>query len=340
VQELEKHTTSRIMATVGSLTEPLILSLSTASILCADIRKNRHCGSIHTQLDLLETSLLDGSSDLASQCSGMEGLAVSETVQEEFQTYTAQLALIGGRLDSIAHPSHTSHDTHETRHHSHHKHEQRTHSSHSGSSSDEKGIKHHHEYHSNAKPLMFLAFQPIHHHHHKAVEDPHFHEIREVWEGVRRGIYATLNGLKKGGKVEEMIVQKSEKVDMKKEGGVVEEVIEKTQKVDVKEEGERVEADKELDKTQIRNEGGKAEMVEEAKIVEIKQDERKKEVVKEEIKHVKAKERDIIVVEVDQEHHKRHEDDISPLDSGNESESENEDRQILKYELKEVEVKA
>lgn len=333
------------MATVGSLTEPLITSLSTASILCAEIKKNRHCGSVHTQLDLLETSLLNGPSFIASQSAGLESATIGENAQEEFGNYTTQLALICGRLDSIAHPSHTSHEKHESKHHPHHKHEHRSHSSHSGSSSDEKEKEHdHHIHHSNPKPLIFSAFEPIHHHHHhKEVEDPHFHEIREAWESVRQRIGATVDGLKKSGKVEEVFVETTEKIEIKEEGAATEEIVKKVEKIEIKDEGEKVEIKKETEKVETKKgERDKVDIVkEDEKVyqVGIKEDEEKVEAVKDEVKHVEAKESDIIVVEVEG-HHKAHEDDISPGDYGSESESENEERKILEYELKEVEAKA
>lgn len=289
------------MATVVSFTQPLLTSLSTALTLCAEIKRNRHCGSIHTQLDLLEASLLDGLSFITSQCAGLESIPILPTSQQALADYTTQLALICGRLESIAHPSRSSHShtESESKHHSHshHKHEHRSHL-HSGSSSDEwekEKEHHHHKHYSNTKPLIFSAFEPIHHHRHgKEIEDPHFHEIKEEWEGVRQEIGATLAGLRINGKGrEEVIVEKTEKVEIKEETGAIEEVVEKVEKVEIKEE----------------------EVVAE---------------VKEEVKHTEVHETEIIVVEVEVEesHHESHDDTISPLDSGSESEEDKKDEDI------------
>jgi hypothetical protein len=352
------------MATVSSLTQPLLISLSTASNLCAEIKKNRHCGSIHTQLDLLELSLLDGPSIITTQQAGLEDVVVSESTKGEFGRYATGLALICGRLESIAQPSphHTTPHS-PSKHHGHgHKHDHRSHSSHSRSSSDEGREKehHHHNHHSNTKPLIFSSFEPAHHHHHgKEVEDPHFHEIREDWEGVRLGIGTTLEGLigiaEGKGKVEEVVVEKVERVEIKEESGAIEEVIEKVKMVEITEEREeKVEvkeeegAEIELVKEVVKEEGG--EKVEAVEDIEVKEDgEAKIKVVKEEARHVDLKETEMIVVEVEEghnhhrrrhhhRHHHRHEDDISPGDSG--SEGENEERKILDDELKEMEAKA
>jgi hypothetical protein len=79
----------REMATIGSLVVPLTTSLSTALILCVELKTPQHCGSVHTQLDLLETSLLDGSYLIASQGIGLEGVAVSESAGRIRDLYDA-----------------------------------------------------------------------------------------------------------------------------------------------------------------------------------------------------------------------------------------------------------
>jgi hypothetical protein len=63
-------------STVEKLTQTLLTCLSTASTLCSEIKNNRHCGSTHTQLDLLEISLSDGSSMISARCAGLEGMVV------------------------------------------------------------------------------------------------------------------------------------------------------------------------------------------------------------------------------------------------------------------------
>lgn len=153
------------MATLESLTQPLLSTISAASTLCAAIRTTHHCGAVHTQLDLLETSLLDSASATTSYCAGLGSAVVAESVRKRLEGCKPQLALICWRLESIARPSsHTaSHhaDKHERKHHAQHKHD----SERSGSDVDEKEGEHHHKHHS--KPLMFSTLDPIHHRLHR-----------------------------------------------------------------------------------------------------------------------------------------------------------------------------
>jgi hypothetical protein len=70
------------MSTSPSLFSSLITELSqdivTASDLCAEIKKTRHIGKSHTQLDLLETSLLAGPSYLDKQGTTIASLSISD----------------------------------------------------------------------------------------------------------------------------------------------------------------------------------------------------------------------------------------------------------------------
>ena len=62
--------------TVESLTQVLLGSLTNASNLCDEIKSNRHCGSVHTQLDTLESSLSSGPSFIKEYSAGLEDLEV------------------------------------------------------------------------------------------------------------------------------------------------------------------------------------------------------------------------------------------------------------------------
>ena len=125
---------------------------------------------------------------------------------------------------------------------------------------------------------MFSAFEPIHHHH-KEVEDPHFHELREEWESVRDNIGRFLAKMKegKGEEAGKSVVKEVEKAEaMEKESRVEEDVVKEVEKVVIKE-GEEITE------------------------------------VKEKIKHVEA----MGVMEVKEDtHNESHEDDMSPLDPG------------------------
>ncbi|KAF8860259.1 hypothetical protein BDZ45DRAFT_724773 [Acephala macrosclerotiorum] len=123
-----------------------------AAELCRDIRRNRHVGHEHNQLDALENSLQDGPSFIRREhrkILDVEGADVDggdDAVRIDFTSYVREVEEINTRLESIAHPPH--HPTH------------RRHSS-----------------------ILFPSWDPPHHR-----EVPHFHEIRLKWENVRDGI--------------------------------------------------------------------------------------------------------------------------------------------------------
>lgn len=62
----------------SSLITQLSQDIITASDLCAEIKKTRHVGKSHTQLDLLEASLLAGPSYLDAQAATIASLSISD----------------------------------------------------------------------------------------------------------------------------------------------------------------------------------------------------------------------------------------------------------------------
>ena len=93
-------------------------SITTASALCAEIKKTRHIGHSHTQLDLLEASLASGPS-LPSTSTPF-----SSTTSSELESYVAQMGEINARLEHIARPRKHGHSGAGNGHH-HQRHEHR-----------------------------------------------------------------------------------------------------------------------------------------------------------------------------------------------------------------------
>jgi hypothetical protein len=119
----------------------LSTSINTASTLCAEIKKTRHIGKSHTQLDLLEASL--ASADFLPLSSS---LSLSDEAKAELEQYVDQMGEINARLEHIAHP-------------------------------DRKKHRHGHHHHEKKRSLLFPDWDPVRHEH-KEVEDPHFGDLR------------------------------------------------------------------------------------------------------------------------------------------------------------------
>ncbi|KAE8454673.1 hypothetical protein EG329_000296 [Mollisiaceae sp. DMI_Dod_QoI] len=140
----------------GYLITQIQNDLSHAAQLCREIRRNRHVGHEHGQLDALEASLLDGPSYIQQahrKVLDIQGADVDggdDAVRIVFTSYVREVEEINSRLESIAHPP--------THHH---------------------GSHHHHT------SLFFPSWDPRYH---RDREVPHFHEIRLKWENVRDGI--------------------------------------------------------------------------------------------------------------------------------------------------------
>jgi hypothetical protein len=62
---------------LSTLITQLSGEVTTASSLCAEIKKTRHVGKTHTQLDLLEASLLAGPDYLTSKTATLASLNIS-----------------------------------------------------------------------------------------------------------------------------------------------------------------------------------------------------------------------------------------------------------------------
>jgi len=105
---------------MAELTAQLSTSITTASTLCAEIKKTRHIGHSHTQLDLLEASLASRPSALSSS-----SLSLSDDTNAELENYLSQMEEINGKLECIAHPNKHAHahDHGGGLHHHHSRHE-------------------------------------------------------------------------------------------------------------------------------------------------------------------------------------------------------------------------
>jgi hypothetical protein len=136
----------------------LITRLSDAIIitgnLCAEIKKTRHVGHSHTQLDLLEASLASAPS--------LPSLNIPSSAHSELEGYVSQMGEINARLEHIAHPKKHSHNG-------------------GGGHGNGNGNGHHHHHHHQR-------------HEHKEMEDPHFGDLRVAWEAVRDGVEKLVEG--------------------------------------------------------------------------------------------------------------------------------------------------
>jgi hypothetical protein len=105
---------------MSDLIASLSSSISTASTLCAEIKKTRHIGHSHTQLDLLEASLASG----PSFPSGTGSSSFSSTASSELESYVSRMGEINARLEQIAHPKNQSHGSKHGHHHQRHEHKE------------------------------------------------------------------------------------------------------------------------------------------------------------------------------------------------------------------------
>jgi hypothetical protein len=72
---------------LATLITQLSTEITTASSLCAEIRKTRHIGKTHTQLDLLEASLLAGPRFLGKKSTKLASLSISDDGSYPFTPY-------------------------------------------------------------------------------------------------------------------------------------------------------------------------------------------------------------------------------------------------------------
>lgn len=174
-----------VSASFDTLVNEIEQGLVKAAELCKEIKKTRHIGKSHTQLDQLEESLTEAPA-FVQKTVGKAGESVNgefeffhpellfneeaDAARASFAGYAQEIADINVHLERVAHP---------TRHHSNH---------------------HHH------RSLLFPDFDPVHH---KEKTDPHFHEVREKWEMIREGMKQAIAEM--GSKVEKKGEDKSEK---------------------------------------------------------------------------------------------------------------------------------
>ena len=122
--------------------------------LCAEIKKTRHIGHSHTQLDLLEASLASAPSFLS--------LNIPSSAHSELEGYLSQMGEINTWLEHIAHPKKHCDNG-------------------GGGHGNGNGNGHHHHHHHQR-------------HEHKEMEDPHFGDLRVAWEAVRDGVEKLVEG--------------------------------------------------------------------------------------------------------------------------------------------------
>lgn len=92
-------------------------AISAASSFCTEIKKTRHVGHSHTQLDLLEASLA-----AADSLPLPPPMTFSSAATAELESYVEQMEEINARLEHIAHPDRKKHAS--KHHHHHHEHKE------------------------------------------------------------------------------------------------------------------------------------------------------------------------------------------------------------------------
>lgn len=169
------------------LIQKLQSDLDRAAETCAEIKKTRHVGLHHKNLDELEEALSAGSAiaqQLAAEADGIpgadadgeDGIAptentsqlrsatltedIAEPARKLLTGYLKQVGEIKSRLETIAHPNRSHHS---------------------------KDQQHH------QRDLLLLLFVPPQH---EQKEYPHFHHMKLKWEKVRDGLTRMLAEMK------------------------------------------------------------------------------------------------------------------------------------------------
>jgi hypothetical protein len=110
---------------MSDLVTQLSDAIAKASNLCAEIKKTRHIGHSHSQLDLLEASLASAPSFLSFN--------IPSSAHSELEGYLSQMGEINAWLEHIAHPKkhcdnggggHGNENGHHHHHHQRHEHKE------------------------------------------------------------------------------------------------------------------------------------------------------------------------------------------------------------------------
>ncbi|KAH8798823.1 hypothetical protein F5882DRAFT_185241 [Hyaloscypha sp. PMI_1271] len=159
----------------------LLDAIAITGNLCAEIKKTRHIGHSHTQLDLLEASL--------ASAPFSPSINIPSSSHSELEGYLSQMGEINAWLEHIAHPKKHCHNG------------GGGHGNGNGNGNENRHHHHHHHHHQR--------------HEHKEMEDPHFGDLRVAWEAVRDGVEKLVEGK---GVAQEQVTERLEvKLEIKEE---------------------------------------------------------------------------------------------------------------------------